>query len=439
MYCKYYANGDYKCNIVEKFGNLGEATGVTVVASGIRKSTGCPECNKCSDKDCEGSWSEWSKCTEGCQGKVSTRTFNIKKHATGKGKKCEAQDGETETKECDCIIEVAQNLLPKPDQIYGYWKCNWDKIERKTKCTFNTDNNPKIGRYAKEGVTKAWDKLHTHTFTEPVTVDKIKLEAKFNDQGWGNFGYGSVFAVGLNGNKRIWIVGLYNPNTRNGKKFYNKWEDKWTYAKKDINLNTYKFNHIENKLIKCQHTYLTRDRMPSENCQVNDSNSKLIDSIEIWHFNRRDGGYYGYVKDVKITTQPVKPLCSTYTCKGNKENDISKIYGNSDGECCKKKSSGKECKPCYCGVKASVDIPNFDISSARANIERLKDDIKSKKRSSLSDDEGFGHVEDAGFGHVEDAGFGHVEVVGIGESLDPKLKAKLADAKEDFIMHKYNQ
>ena len=90
-------------------------------------------------------------------------------------------------------------------------------------------------------------------------------------------------------------------------------------------------------------------------------------------------------------------------------------------------------------MKASVDIPNFDISSARANIERLKDDIKSKKRSSLSDDEGFGHVEDAGFGHVEDAGFGHVEVVGIGESLDPKLKAKLADAKEDFIMHKYNQ
>ena len=293
----------------------------------------CPECNKCPDRDCVGSWKEWSKCTEGCQGKVSTRKFNIETSARGEGKKCEAQDGETETKECDCIVNVTGKLLP--NKIYGYWYRTWDSKNKKVKWKFNYSRNvPEYGRYAKWGTTKAWNKLHTHTFNEnePVTVDKIKLEAKFNDQGWGHFGYGSVFAVGLKDNKRIWVVGLYKPNTRNGKKWYHKWKDKWTYVEKDINLNSHKFNYVERKLINCESTKWPRGKMPSENCQVNDSNSKLIDRIEIWHFNRYGWGHYGYVKDVKITTQPVKPLCSTYTCKENK-------------------SSGQRCKQCLCGEK----------------------------------------------------------------------------------------
>ena len=309
--------------------------GLDTTGPSILDEKGCPECIKCPDKDCEGSWSEWSKCTAGCEGKVSTRTFNINTPATGEGKNCEAQDGETETKECDCLVNVNGKLLPT--KIYGYSYYSWDRKNKKW--IIKTDYSkhlPESGRYAKWGTTKAWNKLDTHNFKKPVTVNKIKLEAKINDQAWGNYGYGSVFAVGLKDNKRIWVVGLYNPNTRNGKKWYDKWKDKWTYVEKDINLNTHIFNNIEKKLINCEDTKWPRGRMPSEKCQVNDSDSKLIDRIEIWHFNLYGSGHYGYVKDVKITTQPVKPLCSTYTCKGNIENDSSKIYGNSDGECCKK-------------------------------------------------------------------------------------------------------
>ena len=80
------------------------------------------ECNtqECLAEDCEGSWGQWSQCSELCGGGTQEREFNITKEAVGNGANCIAHDREKVTRNCNtqtCPISCVGNWS-------DYGECN---------------------------------------------------------------------------------------------------------------------------------------------------------------------------------------------------------------------------------------------------------------------------------------------------------------------------